>query len=410
MSSRAAARLAWTLWGLAVGVVLLSVPLAVLNGFEFGFDWVFGAVTATVFASVGAVVASRRPENAVGWIFCVIGLSDGVLVFSNEYAFYSLITDPGSLPAAAGVIENTFFLAGLQFGLLITFALLLFPDGRLPSRRWLPVAWMCGLGVALMTAGMGLGAVRIGGREVLSRLIEGTEIVTVEGTGIAGLLNGLGHILVFLGLAAAVASLFVRRSRADRVERQQIKWFAYAAAMFALAILSYALPWPERISEFLELAAAVFIPIAIGIAVLRYRLYDLDRLVNRTLVYGVLTITLVAVYAGGVAGLQYLFRALTGQESQLAVVASTLAIAALFGPLRRRIQGLIDRRFYRKKYDAAKTLEAFGERLRDETDLELLGEDLVTVVRETMQPEHVSLWLRPAGQAGREPLEEERER
>jgi hypothetical protein len=412
MSSRAAARLAWTLWGLSILAVVLSAPLAALNGFELGFDWFFGAVVASVFASVGAVVASRRPENAVGWIFCVIGLSDGVLVFSNEYAFYGLITDPGALPAPVGLIENTFFLAGLQFGLLITFALLLFPDGRLPSRRWLPVAGMCALGVVLMTAGMGLGAVQVGGRELLSRLIKGAETVPVEGTGIAGLLNGFGHILVFLGLGAAVVSLFARRWRADRVERQQIKWFAYAAAMFALAILSYALPWPEQISEFLELATGVFIPVAIGIAVLRYRLYDIDRLVNRTLVYGVLTITLALVYVGGVAGLQYVFRTLTGQEQQpqLVIVATTLLIAALFNPLRRRIQGFIDRRFYRRKYDAAKTLEAFGARLRDETDLGRLGEDLVTVVRETMQPEHVSLWLRPAGQAGREPLEEERER
>jgi hypothetical protein len=411
MSPRAAARLAWTLWGLAVGAVVLSVPLAALNGFELGFDWVFGAVTAPVFASVGAVVASRRAENAIGWIFCVIGLSDGVLTFSKEYAFYGLFTKPGSLPAAAEVIENTFFLAGVQFGLLITFALLLFPDGRLPSRRWLLVAGMCALGVVLMTVGIGVGAVHIGGRELVTRLIQGTEIVPVEGTGIAGILNGVGHILVFLGFAAAVVSLFVRRWRADRVERQQIKWFAYAAAMFALAILSYALPWPERISEFLEVSAAVFIPIAISIAVLRYRLYDIDRLVNRTLVYGVLTATLVAVYAGGVAGLQYLLRALTGQEQQpqLVIVATTLLIAAMFNPLRRRIQGFIDRRFYRRKYDAAKTLEAFGTRLRDETDLERLGEDLVTVVRETMQPQHASLWLRPTG-AEHEAVAEERER
>lgn len=410
MSSRAAARLAWTLWGLSILAVVLSAPLAALNGFELGFDWFFGAVVAPVFASVGAVVASRRPENAVGWIFCVIGLSDGVLTFSKEYAFYGLFTKPGSLPAAAEVIENTFFLASVQFGLLITFALLLFPDGRLPSRRWLPVAGMCALGVVLMTVGIGVGAVHIGGRELVTRLIQGTEIVPVEGIGIAGILNGVGHILVFLGFAAAVVSLFVRRWRADRVERQQIKWFAYAAAMFVLAILSYALPWPERISEFLEVSAAVFIPIAISIAMLRYRLYDIDRLVNRTLVYGVLTATLVAVYVGGVAGLQYLLRAFPGQESQLAVVASTLAIAALFGPLRRRIQDFIDRRFYRRKYDAAKTLEAFGARLRDETDLERLGEDLVTVVRETMQPEHVTLWLRPVGHAEREPGAEERER
>ncbi len=408
MSSRAA-WLAWSLWGSAVGLVVLSVPLAVLNRFEMGFDWVFGAVAATAFSSVGAVVASRRPENAVGWIFCIIGLSDGVLVFSAQYSLYGIFTNPGALPAADLPVSSTFFLAGVMFGLLITFALLLFPDGRLPSRRWLPVAWICALGIVLMTAGLGLGALQMGGRELVRRLIEGTEVVPVEGGGLAGTLNGLGHILVFLGFAAAVVSLFVRRWRATQTERQQLKWFAYGAAMFALAILSYALPWPEWISELLELAAALFLPLAIGIAILRYRLYDIDRLVNRTLVYGTLTVTLVAVYAGGVAGLQYLLRTVSGQESQLAVVVSTLAIAALFGPLRRRIQGFIDHRFYRNKYDATKTLENFSSRLRDEVDLETLNDDLLRVVRETMQPEYASLWLRPTG-AGREAVAEERER
>jgi hypothetical protein len=334
--------------------IVLSAPLAALNGFELGFDWIFGAVATPVFASVGAIVASSRPENAVGWIFCVIGLSVGILTLGKEYAFYGLVANPGAVPAAAGSIENTFFLVGVEFGLLITFALLLFPTGRLPSRRWLPVAGLCALGVVLMTAGLGLGAVQMGGRELVSRLIQGTEVVPAEGSGIAGMLNGIGHILVFLGFAAAIVSLFVRRWRADRTERQQLKWFAYAAAMFALAILSYALPWPERISEVLELATGVFIPVAIGIAVLKYRLYDIDRLVNRTLVYGALTAALVVIYAGGVFILQLLFRAVTGRESQLAVVASTLAIAALFGPLRWRLQEFIDRRFYRKKYDAAK--------------------------------------------------------
>jgi hypothetical protein len=407
VNGRTAVRVAWTLWGVSILAIVLSAPLAALNGFELGFDWVFGAVATPVFASVGAIVASSRPENAVGWIFCVIGLSGGILTLGKEYAFYGLVTNPGAVPAAAGSIENTFFLAGVEFGLLITFALLLFPTGHLPSRRWRPVAGLCALGVVLMTAGLGLGAVQMGGRELVSRLIQGTEVVPAEGSGIAGMLNGIGHILVFLGFAAAIVSLFVRRWRADRTERQQLKWFAYAAAMFALAILSYALPWPERISEVLELATGVFIPVAIGIAVLKYRLYDIDLLINRTLVYGALTAALVVVYAGGVFILQLLFRAVTGRESQLAVVASTLAIAALFGPLRWRLQEFIDRGFYRKKYDAVKTLEAFSARLREETDLDQLNVELVAVVRNTMQPEHVGLWLRePGGGAPGESVKE----
>ncbi len=385
--------------------VVLSAPLAALNGFELGFDWVFGGVMAAAFSSVGAVVASQRPENAVGWIFYVIGLSSGVLAFSAQYALYGLFTNPGALPAAGLLVSSTFFLAGVQFGLLITFALLLFPSGRLPSRRWLPVAWLCTLGVALMTAGLGLGAVQMGGRELMGHLIRGAEVVPVEGTGIAGLLNGIGHVLVFLGFAAAVVSLFVRRRRATQTERQQLKWFAYAAAMFALAILSYALPWPEWISETLEITTAVFIPVAIGIAILRHRLYDIDVIINRTLVYGALTVVLALTYFGGVVGLQRLLSPLVGEDGQLAVVASTLAIAALFNPLRRRIQDSVDRRFYRSKYDAQETLAAFGTRLRNETDLASLGRELLAVTEDTVQPEHASLWLQEPGRS-RRPREE----
>ncbi len=246
-----------------------------------------------------------------------------------------------------------------------------------------------------MTAGLGLGALQMGGQELVSRLIQGTEVVPAEGSGLAGTLNGIGHVLVFLGFATAVVSLFVRRWRATQTERQQLKWFAYGAAMFALAILSFALPWPERISEVLETATGVFIPVAIGIAILRYRLYDIDVVINRTLVYGSLTASLVVVYFGTVVALQAAFRAISGQETQLAIVASTLAVAALFNPLRRRIQSFIDRRFYRRKYDARKTLETFSSMLRDETDLDTLNSHVVEVVRETMQPAHVSLWLRP---------------
>jgi uncharacterized membrane protein YhdT len=195
----------------------------------------------------------------------------------------------------------------------------------------------------------------------------------------------------------------MRLRRAAGVERQQIKWFAYAAAASVMATsLAYLVPgvidtplWFERMGFALNIAFIPAIPIAIGIAILRYRLYDIDRIINRTLVYGALSATLVALYFGGIVMLQRVFVLLTGQQSTLAVVASTLLIAALFTPLRRLIQGFIDRRFYRSKYDARKTLEAFSAQLRNETDLEALSDDLVGVVRETMQPAHVSLWLRP---------------
>jgi len=203
-------------------------------------------------------------------------------------------------------------------------------------------------------------------------------------------------------LFAAVISLFIRLRRARGLERQQIKWFVYATALTICGgILTYPVSeaigslWLKWIGFVPFIVGVMAIPISMGIAILRYRLYELDTLINRTLVYGALTAILAGVYFGGIVLLQGVFVALTGERSTLAVVASTLLIAALFNPLRRRIQSFIDRRFYRKKYDARKTLEAFSTKLRDETDLNALSDDLVGVVRETMQPAHVSLWLRP---------------
>jgi hypothetical protein len=223
--------------------------------------------------------------------------------------------------------------------------------------------------------------------------------------GIEGLTQFYKAVLYTMSPALFIAtafSLFVRLRRAVGVERQQLKWLAYAAGGLAicsiLIIISIAIDtpgWYEWVANAIVVAVTPGVPISIGIAILRYRLYDIDLLINRTLVYGSLTATLVAIYFGGIVLLQGLYVALTGEQSALAVVASTLLIAALFTPFRRRIQSFIDRGFYRKKYDARKTLEAFSVKLRDETDLEALNEDLVGVVRETMQPAHVSLWLRP---------------
>jgi hypothetical protein len=216
------------------------------------------------------------------------------------------------------------------------------------------------------------------------------------------MLGGFGIVLLILSFLASVAAPFVRLSQARGQERQQIKWFAYAAAIMVGGSLVIVLGAGS--SEFMwDLGWLVgtlgfaFLPVAAANAILKYRLYDIDRIINRTLVYGLLTVILVAVYFGGVTATQASFRELTGQEKQpqLVVVASTLVIAALFNPLRRRIQSFIDRRFYRRKYNAAKTLEAISAKLRDETDLDALSDDLVQVVRETMQPAHVSLWLRP---------------
>jgi hypothetical protein len=276
-----------------------------------------------------------------------------------------------------------------SLSLAITFVPLLFPDGRLPSRRWRPLAWLSTVPLAIFVV-----------LQVYLWPYRG-QIPPPKLSGLIGALSDqsgglLGPLLLVCALAC-VSSLMFRYRRAAGRERQQIKWFAYATAVFptVLVVSEYL---PVRPITYLPLLPAFsLVPVAVGIAILRYRLYDIDVIINRTLVYGSLTVTLALVYLGGVAATQEIFRVLTSQEQQpqIAIVVSTLVIAALFNPMRRRIQAFIDRRFYRRKYDAAKTLEAFSARLRDETDLERLGEDLVGVVRETMQPAHVSMWLHP---------------
>jgi hypothetical protein len=288
-------------------------------------------------------------------------------------------------------------------GLLGTYVFLLFPDGRLPSRRWRYLAFFSGAVIVLSSVATAFAPGRLqnlGGMRNPFGLERYPELFIV-GLAILALLP--------LCMVLSALSLVLRYRRSRGEERQQIKWIAFAASMVGLLyliamIISFGFPseaWFQPGSRlWLDLLAyaALFsftlVPIAVGVAMLRYRLYDIDVVINRALVYGSLTAMLAGVYLCAVVVLQYLFRALTGQESQLAVVASTLAIAALFNPLRRRIQALVDRRFYRKKYDALKTLESFGAKLRDETDLDILGGDLVSVVRETVQPEHISLWLR----------------
>jgi hypothetical protein len=312
--------------------------------------------------------------------------------FSGEYAIYALLTIPDSLPAGEAVAWFFTWLWAPALGLVV-FLGLLFPTGRLPSRRWRPFAWISVLITILSTVLsvfapgpiLGLGSIR--------------NPLGIEG--FPNLYEPLQSLMLVLVLVGS-ASMLGRLRRARGVERQQIKWPAYTVVMAASgSVLTYTISetiggrWLELAGFVIFIAALVGFPTSIGIAIVRYRLYDIDRIINRTLVYGALTATLVGVYVGTIVVLQGLVRALTGQESQLAIVASTLAVAALFNPLRRRIQGFIDRRFYRRKYDAAKTLEAFSAKLRDETDLDVLKDDLVGVVRETMQPAYVSLWLRP---------------
>jgi len=394
--------LAWALCVLSLALTALSLLLFILNlsypNTHLYEPWLDNTLAAVFYPTVGAIVASRRPENPVGWLLCLYGLVTSIGYFFAEYAIYALLAQPDSLPAGEAMAWIVSWVLPILNGLMV-FYILLFPTGRLPSRRW---RWLGWLTVAFVMVGVILAAFSSGALLGILGPIQNP-------LGIEGFSNIYYKAVLFtmaslLTLAAALA-VFIRLRRAIGVERQQIKWFAYAAvATVSAGILAYLIPrvidtplWFERVGFALNIAFIPAIPIAIGIAILRYRLYDIDILINRTLVYGSLTLMLALVFFGGVTSTQIVFTALSGQEQlpQLAIVVSTLVIAALFTPLRRRIQSFIDRRFYRRKYDARKTLEAFGSRLRDETDLDALSNDLVGVTRSTMQPEHVGLWIRP---------------
>jgi MFS family permease len=296
-------------------------------------------------------------------------------------------------------------------GLLGVYTVLLFPDGRLPSRRWRPFAWFAGATMALIQVAFVLASGHVEGHPGVRNPFGLEQYPWLK------LVAVLVVSLLPLCILISALSLALRYRRSGAEVREQIKWLAFAAFIVGATYLSALVVgilfvptvvsggdktplWYSLLLGFMLMSFAG-IPTAIGFAVLKYRLYDIDLIINRTLVYGPLTVSLAAVYFGGVVGMQAAFRATTGQESTLAVVASTLAIAALFNPLLRRIQDFVDRRFYRRKYDAAKTLEAFSVRLRDETDLEALNDHLVGVISETMQPAHVSLWLRPVAGMGR---------
>ena len=391
---KAVAWLAWSLCVACVGLALCTPLLSFLNGRTLVafFRERDAAVSVLVisFSVVGALIVSHRPQNLIGWIFCAAALFQAFSAVGVEYGTYALVTRPGTLPFAEGVSWLADWIWAPGLGLILVFLPLLFPNGQPPSRRWWPVAWLGGLSIGMITASVSL----------LVWLQDDIETADGPPGWLLALLQVCFPLMLLAGLLAVI-SLVLRFLGARGDERQQIKWFGSAATLtFTWILLFEQLLGPqegafEAIVALSGLVVVPSIPIATGIAILRYRLYDIDRIVNRALVYAALTVTLVLVYLGGVISLQYAFRTMTGGESQVAVVASTLAIAALFNPLRWRIQALVDRRFYRRKYDAQKTLAAFSSRLREETDLDALGGELVTVVRETVQPASVALWLRP---------------
>jgi hypothetical protein len=414
VSRRAAALLAWSSWALSVALVPVGFAFGVLAlsaSLPPGREPILPLIAVVevlllAYGTVGALIASRRPGNAIGWIFCAVGLALAVASAASGYADYGLYGNGDALPAAELAAWLSVWLNIVVLFVAPCLLFLLFPDGRPPSTRWRPVVWLTAVagGGIFFTLAFSPGELdKYTYPGLPNPLGVGGEVGDVL-TAIESIGDGILPIVVLVTISSTV----IRFRRSSGRERLQLKWVAYTAALTAASFLvSFVLPEPvPRVAEdavfFLGVVAFAAIPIAAGVAILRHRLYDIDVLVNRTLVYGLLSLSLAVVYVSGIASLQGLFRTLTGQESQLAVVASTLMIAALFGPLRRRVQGFIDRRFYRRKYDAAKTLESFSAKLRDETDLETLSGDLVGVVRETVQPAHASLWLRGPGEIGEE--------
>ena len=393
-----AAWLAWPACGLTLALLAaaLLIPADTPVG-PAGLAPV--AVWAAASAVVGAVITARRSEHPIGWLLSASGLLVGVGLLAGQYAYYTLVTRPGSLPGgqamlwlAAWVFDAGFF--------LVLFLLLLFPTGRLPSPRWRPVfGFALGVYVAdLVGRAFGPGPVN---PEELGPLPNPLGIEAAAD--LLPVIIPVVTTLLLVAALAAVASLLARLRRAQDVERQQLKWFCYAAGWFAAAaFVAVALPsvggyMVDTVSIMLGMTA---LPVAIGIAILRHRLYDIDRLINRTLVYVLLTATLALTYAVVVLVLGQLFGEAGGNPPSWAVAGATLAVAALFQPLRRRIQQAVDRRFNRRKYDAARTVEAFSARLRDEVDLDMLSVELLAVLDQTVQPTQASLWLRPGTQRG----------
>jgi hypothetical protein len=394
MTSRWPALLAWT-FSLALvvcGALLFLASRPVESRIEAYL--VNLVVAALAFSTVGALVASRRRENLTGWLLLGTGILYAVEVFAGNYDAYASSTDQSFLPGgvAAAWLTSWVWILG---GSLIPFVFLFFPDGRLPSPRWRPLAWLVLANTALAVAPYAFAP------GPLMEFSQGSQVINPVGVeGAASILDLFAKVSILLLIPIALGltlAFFVRFRRAQGEERQQIKWVAYAVALFTAVIVVVSV-WPSLDTSLagsvMFLVAFLALPSAMAVAILKYRLYDIAVVINRTLVYGALTVTLALIYFGSVALLQGILGALTGQDSQLAIVASTLAIAALFGPLRRRVQDFVDRRFYRKKYDAARTLEAFGMRLRDQVHLENLTGELVAVVEQTIQPAHVSLWLR----------------
>jgi len=405
--------LAWASWWFLPAMVVVGVILSFANQpttAEYGDNGIavgeiLFLVVVLAFPVTGILILRRQPRNTIGWLLQGIGFVWSLSFFADNYVVYGALVNPGSLPGPEVVAALAAGSWAPPIGLMATFLILLYPNGRLPSPRWRPIAWLSAANIVAVTAIVVLAPGQLEDSSI-PNLRNPLGLESAE-TVLRVFLPVTLSLLAFSVVACAVA-LVRRYRRSHGVERMQLRWLAAAGALVAATYLITILaslptstglysdqsPAWVGLLQTVSILSFVLIPTAIGIAVLRHGLYDLDVVINRTLVYGSLSATLAGVYLASVLLLQFLLSPLTDQ-SDLAVAGSTLAVAALFRPARSRIQSLVDRRFYRSRYDAARTLDAFAGQLRHDLNLDAVGTDLCLAVGETVQPTLVSLWLRP---------------
>jgi hypothetical protein len=381
----AAFRRAWSVWAVTMAVSAaalgytaihpLPARLAAIGG--SGLNGAVGIVFIGAFATVGALLAWKRPENPIGWLLSATGLVFAVAASGVFLAHF---------PRTVALAEWLGCLFFLSLGPLV-FVVLLFPTGHLPSRRWRPVAWAAGAGAACWVLGCALAPTIF----TYSPSVRNPAGVSGPAGGIFTVIAVGGEVLMAAAGLAAIVSLVFRYRRAGTTERAQLKWLVYAAAVIVVASLATIPIASTNLQNAITSGAVALVPVAIGIAVLRYRLYDIDRVISRTVAYAIVTGLLAGVYAGLVLMATQVFRI----HSTVAVAAATLAAAALFNPLRRRVQRAVDRRFNRARYDADQTVAAFAARLKDAVDLDSVRDDLAGVVHRALEPAHVTVWLSP---------------
>jgi hypothetical protein len=374
---------AWSIWAVSMALIAVALASTVIRPLPAktmadlgltGLNDAVGVVFIAGFATVGALLAWKRPENPIGWLLSAIGLVFAVAGFGVLLAHF---------PRTLTLANWLGFLYFLDFGLCV-FVVLLFPTGHLPSRRWRPVAWAAGAGLIGWVLGCAFAPTII----TFSPTARNPVGVTGPAGDIFKLMALGGGVLIAAGGLAAIVSLVFRYRRAGPAERAQLKWLVYAAAMIVVAVLVTLPIGNTNLQNAISSGAAALVPVAIGIAVLRYRLYDIDRIISRTLAYAIVTGLLVGIYAG----LVLLATQVLLIHSAVAVAAATLVAAALFNPVRRRVQHRVDRRFNRARYDAETTVAAFAGRLKDAVDLDTVRTDLASVVQTALEPAHVTVW------------------